>query len=333
MSTTSVIIYRYDSSPFSHKIDNILALKRIPYERVQVSPMLPRPEITDLLGLHYRRIPILAIGNDVYCDTSVITTALERRFPTSQGYGTVFPKAKHGGSTDTGLIKAFAKSYAETVLFGPAANLIPWEAIPEAFVKDRSALIGGALNVHAMAANRPIAESTISSHLALLEAQLSDDREWLFETELPSLADISVHFVLAWARSFPGTQTLFDKNQNPCTIQWLDRLTQFLKTKKDSQGAPSTLSGKAAADKIFASTYESYERVGFDETEASRLGVSAGEMVQIAPEDTGRGYPTTGKLVALSREEFILEITSPTGIIRCHFPRIGYFVKPTTAKL
>lgn len=31
--------------------------------------MLPRPEITDLLGLNYRRIPVLAIGNDVYCDT------------------------------------------------------------------------------------------------------------------------------------------------------------------------------------------------------------------------------------------------------------------------
>lgn len=71
---------------------------------------------------------------------SIIATALERRFPASQGYGTIFPKAKHGGRTDTGLIKAFAKSYAETVLFGPAVNLLPWKGLSEAFIKDRSAV-------------------------------------------------------------------------------------------------------------------------------------------------------------------------------------------------
>ena len=30
---------------------------------------MPRPEITDELGVNYRRIPLLAIGNDVYIDT------------------------------------------------------------------------------------------------------------------------------------------------------------------------------------------------------------------------------------------------------------------------
>ena len=40
---------------------------------------LPRPEVMDMLGIKYRRIPILAIGNDVYCDTSLIASALERR--------------------------------------------------------------------------------------------------------------------------------------------------------------------------------------------------------------------------------------------------------------
>lgn len=71
---------------------------------------------------------------------SIITAALERRFPPSQGYGTIFPKGKHSGKADTGMIKAFAKSYAEAVLFAPAVTMIPWQALPEAFIKDRSAV-------------------------------------------------------------------------------------------------------------------------------------------------------------------------------------------------
>ncbi len=75
--------------------------------------------------------------NCLFC--SIIAAALERRFPPSQGYGTIFPKGKHSGKADTGMIKAFAKSYAETVLFGPAVTMIPWTTLPEAFIKDRSA--------------------------------------------------------------------------------------------------------------------------------------------------------------------------------------------------
>jgi len=288
--------------------------------------MLPRPEITEYLGINYRRIPILAIGNDVYCDTSIITAALERRFPPSQGYGTIFPKGKRGGKADTGMIKAFAKFYAETVLFGPAVTLIPWTALPEAFLKDRAALLGGPIDPQAMVARRPASESIIATNMALIEEQLNDGRDWLFDTELPGLADISVHFILAWARSFPGTEALFDKSQNPHVIQWLDRLSKFFK-EHASQNVSTVLSGIEAAKKITSSTHESYDVVGFDATEASRLGVSAGGIVQIAPEDTGRNYPTTGKLVALGREEITLEVTTPQGLIRCHFPRVGFFIK------
>jgi hypothetical protein len=34
--------------------------------------VLPRPEISGELGINYRRIPILAIGNDVYCDSKSV---------------------------------------------------------------------------------------------------------------------------------------------------------------------------------------------------------------------------------------------------------------------
>lgn len=125
--------------------------------------MLPRPEITDQLGIRYRRIPILAIGNDVYCDTrsrplccqrnipishstplphhtfSIIVSALERRFPASSGYGTLFPAAAQGGGlgVGTGLIKAFAKFYAEATVSRQLVALVPFDGFTPEFMKDR----------------------------------------------------------------------------------------------------------------------------------------------------------------------------------------------------
>ncbi|EEB99074.1 hypothetical protein MPER_01308, partial [Moniliophthora perniciosa FA553] len=65
----TVILYRYDGSPFSEKVDHVLLLKSVPHQTVHVSSALPRPEITNLLGIGYRRIPILAIDNDIYYST------------------------------------------------------------------------------------------------------------------------------------------------------------------------------------------------------------------------------------------------------------------------
>ncbi|PPQ94960.1 hypothetical protein CVT25_003932 [Psilocybe cyanescens] len=260
----------------------------------------------------------------------LIVSALERRFPPSSGYQTLFPLTKDGTNAGTGLIKAFSKFYAENTLFPPVTNLLPWDKVPAAFLKDRSEFAGSPINAKALAANVPVAQSVISSHLLLIEEQLSDSRQWLFYTETPSLADVSVHFVFNWARSFKGTGQLFDSARIPFTIQWLDRLSSEIKNKRKSQSPPTKLSGLDAANKIVSANYEPYNVVGFDITEASRLRVSLGDMVRVAPEDTARNFPTSGKLVALNREEMTLEIKGSQGLIRCHFPRLGFSIKRTS---
>ncbi|KAF8812403.1 hypothetical protein BYT27DRAFT_7239890 [Phlegmacium glaucopus] len=326
-SSIPVILYRYDASPFSHKIDNTLLLKRIPHEKVNVSPILPRPEITDYLGVIYRRIPILAIGNDVYCDTSVIVNALERRFPAANGYGTLFPPGKYGKNADTGLIKAFAKFYADNTLFPPATNLVPWDKLSPAFLKDRGALRGVPIDLNTLSTNARTSQSVLSTHLSLVEEQLSDSRDWLFDSELPSLADISVHFVLAWAKSFDRKGSLFDIKRIPNTLQWINRLNEFLNKQKVTQAPAVKLDGLVAAQKITSSSHEPYSVVGFDLTEASRLGLKDGHMVQVTAEDNARNYHTVGKLVALNREEIVLEVQGSKGLIRCHFPRLGFTIE------
>ena len=152
----------YDASPVARKVKHILAIKRIPHYRVEVSffdnscehdlvnltviifaaaqmPMtLPRPDLADRLGVKYRRIPVLSIGNAVYCDSSLIASVLERNFTPAQGFGTIFPKRKGAGTADTGMIKAFAMSYADRTIGAIGTQMLPYHKFKPDFLDDRS---------------------------------------------------------------------------------------------------------------------------------------------------------------------------------------------------
>jgi len=98
---------------------------------------LPRPELSETLGVTYRRIPILAIGRDIYADTSLIASTLERRFPVSDGYGTLFPQRKGCSSSDTAMVKTLVTYYFDRAVFLLAASSLPYGKFSEAFLKDR----------------------------------------------------------------------------------------------------------------------------------------------------------------------------------------------------
>ncbi|KAG6814207.1 hypothetical protein H0H92_000884 [Tricholoma furcatifolium] len=300
-AASPVIIYRYDASPYSVKIDNLLILKKIPHQRVNasrtfvnllnaVSPVLPRPEITDLLGVTYRRIPLLAIGNDVYCDTSLIASVLEKRFPASEstGYGTIFPRLKHTPSADTGAIKMFSKQF-EMSVFPSAANLLHWEKLPKSFVEDRSLLFSAPIDVQAVVGLQGKSLTALSSQMSLLEEQLNDGREWLFDSELPSLADITVHFVLNWVRrvGIRPAKELFDVSKIPKTLSWLTRVSNHLQHERDNQVVAQVITGDRAAELIVSSTHEQEHVVGFDVQQAGRLGFKMNDRVEVTPDDSG----------------------------------------------
>ena len=75
-----LILHHYDTSPFSEKIKKIFAYKQLAWRAVEQPTIMPKPELTPLTG-GYRRIPVLQIGADVYCDTQLIARTLERRYP------------------------------------------------------------------------------------------------------------------------------------------------------------------------------------------------------------------------------------------------------------
>ena len=72
------------------------------------------------------------------------------------------------------------------------------------------------------------------------------------------------------------------------SIQWITRLNEFLNKLRVSQTPPVKIDGLLAAQKIISSSYEPYSVVGFDSTEATRLGLKEGQMVQVTAQDNGK---------------------------------------------
>jgi glutathione S-transferase len=65
---TDLILHYYERSPYAEKIRLALGLKGLPWRSVLAPMVMPKPELVELTG-GYRRIPVLQMGADVYCDT------------------------------------------------------------------------------------------------------------------------------------------------------------------------------------------------------------------------------------------------------------------------
>ncbi|GJE84974.1 glutathione S-transferase family protein [Phanerochaete sordida] len=326
MTNLPIVLYHYDASPFASKAKSMLLVKGIPHKRVSVSMRMPRPEITDLLGLGYRRIPLLAIGNDVYCDTGLIASVLERRFPVTAGHPPLFPPRVGGGRTDGALAKLLMRYWADSALFRLAVDSLPYAKFDQEFIQDRKEFFGE--DPETLSENQGVRTSAIASHLALVEEQLADGRQWLMDTESVGLVDLAAHTFFTWMRRFKSLHGLFNEDSIPCTLAWITRTTELLKVAEGTNAAAfEEMAAEDAAKLIASSPHEDESTVGFEIEEGTRLSVNVGDMVSITPVDTGP-IPTVGRLLALSRAESVVEVTGSVGNIRFHFPRLEFVLRP-----
>ena len=75
-----LILHHYDMSPYAEKIRLALGWKGLPWRSVITPTVLPKPDHFELTG-GYRRVPVLQVGADVYCDTHLIARVLDRIQP------------------------------------------------------------------------------------------------------------------------------------------------------------------------------------------------------------------------------------------------------------
>lgn len=120
-----LLLYTYPFSPYGRRITHYLTLRQIPHTTVEQPAVLPRPDLENL-GIQYRRIPLLAIGKDIYCDTKAILKTLEERFPSGKG-GEAYPGISATDATGKTLEKLF-QTWSTSLVFENVFGLIPAEA-------------------------------------------------------------------------------------------------------------------------------------------------------------------------------------------------------------
>lgn len=153
-------------------------------ESVQEQPVtMPRPDL-DKLGVKYRRIPILAIGRDIYLDTRLIIRTLEQRFPNGK-LGSDKPEQR--------FIEQLLERYmVEGPVFQQTAGLVPSAFLKDPkFAEDRKGFLGRNWTAEEMDDGRAECVLFVRNLFDLLESTILDDgRQWVLGTAKPSLADL-----------------------------------------------------------------------------------------------------------------------------------------------
>jgi glutathione S-transferase len=296
-----IILHHYDTSPFSEKVRLMLGIKGLAWRSVIQPVIMPKPDLIPLTG-GYRRIPVMQIGADVYCDTQVILAEIERRHPS--------PAMVRGADWAVNL-------WADRLWFQASVAVIFAEmgdAVPKEFIADREKLSGRPFDVAAMKAAAPFMRTQWRAHAAWIEDGLEGGD--FLGGPTASLADVAAWMNVWWmsvAAPRIADELLggFER-----TLAWRDRLRAL------GHGQRSEMT-PADALKISHTTEPEADR-GCDPADPS--GLKRGDPVVVQADDYGRD-PVEGVLVGLSRDRVTLaRECGELDVIHVHFPRAGYVV-------
>ncbi len=297
-----VILHQYDTSPFSEKVRISLGIKHLAWRAAAQPAIMPKPDLVPLTG-GYRRIPVMQIGADVYCDSPLIVRELDRRFPEKP----LFPRGNAG-------FAATVEQWADKGVFQMAVVAIfgsLGDSVDPAFIKDREALSGQPFNTAAMKAMAPYALDQLRSHAALLAEQLSDGRTYLAGDE-PCLADAAGYYNFWFLRTFcPGVADRFD--DLPGFDAWYTRVAAI------GHGSRGDI---AASEALDAARGAQPAPLGVLPGDAALLG----QPVALAATDYGRD-PIAGRFAGSSHFSVtVARDVDGLGRINVHVPRLGYSV-------
>ena len=298
-----LILHHYDASPFSEKVRKLFAAKRLPWRAVTQPSIMPKPDLVPLTG-GYRKIPVLQIGADVFCDTLLVVRTLEWLHPTP----TLYP----GGTV--GTCHAW-NLWADRLLFQPVVAVVFAEIgqfVPQAFIDDRTRMMPGR-DFAELPAMAPSARDQLRGLVATLESQLADARPWLLGAAF-SLADAACFHPLWFLRVAPGALGMLD--EFPRTRSWTAAVDAL------GHGDPSPMEPAEA----LAVAREAAPAATVAADARDPAGLAPGQHVTVVPDDYGFD-PVTGELVFSTPHEVALRRTDPAvGEVVVHFPRVGFRV-------
>jgi glutathione S-transferase len=298
MAQPDLILHHYDTSPFSEKVRLLFGLKGLAWNSVIQPTIMPKPDLTPLTG-GYRRIPVLQVGADVYCDSQVILAEVA---------------ARGGGAPLEGAGWA-VNLWADRLFFGATVPIIFGEIeVPKAFIEDREKLSGRPFDTAQMKAAAGPMKQQWRAQAAWLEQALAHS-DYL-AGDKPGLADIAA-YMNVWFLGGALRQTTqhlmagFDRLN-----AWRDRVRAI------GHGDRHEMTPARALEVARAAEPAAYA----DHDAADPLGLAPGAAIHVMADDYGRD-PIAGALVAANATRVVLAREDPAlGRLQLHFPRVGYVV-------
>ena len=298
---SDVILHHYALSPFSEKVRRVLAYKQIPWRAVEQPIMAPKPDLTPLTG-GYRRIPVMQIEADVYCDTALIIRRLESLFPERP----VIPTDNSGLA---GIIEDWADHRVFMHAVPPVVSALA-EALPEGFFEDRGAMTPG-FDKETLIAGAPLALEQTKHDLNYLEEQLTGKSFLL--GDVFSIADAACFHVVNFLLNDPSNEALIECR--PAVGAWVGRIRAF----GDGIVQEMALADALAIARDAAPTDVDGESV-------SAIGYTIGDEVSIVADDYGT-ETSIGEVVRILENEVVINRHDDTvGNVAVHYPRAGYRV-------
>ena len=308
---SDIILHHFNTSPYAEKIRLILGYKNLAWKSVLVPNIMPKPLYTALTG-GYRRVPVMQIGADVYCDTALIAAEIERRFPAKP--------IMRGGTTDftNPLI-----NWHDNYLFWKVARYVIGknaDAISDDFLRDRAKMMRLDLTPEANrakgAAEAPYILSQLHIALGWLDEALA--ATGFISGNAISYADFAFVPSVWFLTTRVGDAPAMINSRFPHLADWLKRVSA------EGYGTHEEISGEAAlaiARESKAETLVSGQAKS-DET----TGVSVGDKVAITPESFGT-EAVSGVVAAICAQRITLHRNGPeAGDVAIHFPRLGYLI-------
>jgi glutathione S-transferase len=297
-----LILHHYDLSPFAEKIRLALGLKQLAWRSVQTPMVLPKPDHCELTG-GYRRVPVLQVGADIYCDTHLIARELDRIAPEP-------PLSPPGLETIEHALSRWAEtSFMMVILsyFGIGG------VFPEEFIEDRrKTMMPPGTDIDATAKILPTKLVQLADHIRRMEALLEDERPFLLG-EKTTGADLSAYHPLSMLGLHEKTSALLEGADR--VGAWMERV------RKIGHGDPSPLESSEAIEIARKSQPKS-----FDGEPVLPEGMKLGDPVIVLADEFGSGN-VTGALAASGIDEIAIRRQAERAReVVVHFPREDYSV-------
>jgi glutathione S-transferase len=302
-----IILHQYAFSPFAEKVRTALGLKGLAWRSVETPALPPRPLLSPLTG-GYRRVPVLQVGADIYCDTNLILPVLERLQPGPS----LYPAGSEGVAQGLGF--AWERQMWIPVI-GVLVHYIG-DQIPPEFIKDRKeGYLGIDMSKAAMAPQLPQHLQFVRAQLAWLRQALGA-RPFLFGDQ-PSAADLACWQVLWLLRKNCPPEVDALLGMGPL-VPWYERIAAI------GHGRFTPMTEQEAFDVARAARPAPTDGLHAGD----EPGLVPGAAVVVTPDDNAR-VPVRGTLVAANATEVVIHRRDEqAGDLHVHFPRLGFDVVP-----